>query len=104
MTLQALEAVSNRLRDKKLPVRKEAASQLAAVFRYAKCKLRGAQCSTGGIGLYITCACASTVHLYTSSCNHERESLACTQTVHDALMVLCRSLNGISDSNASRAW
>lgn len=33
VTLQALEAVSNRLRDKKLPVRKEAASQLAAVFR-----------------------------------------------------------------------
>ena len=33
VTLQALEAVSNRLRDKKLLVRKEAASQLAAVFR-----------------------------------------------------------------------
>ena len=33
VTLQALEAVSNRLRDKKLPVRKEAASQLASVFR-----------------------------------------------------------------------
>ena len=35
VTLQALEAVSNRLRDKKLPVRKEAALQLAAVFRCA---------------------------------------------------------------------
>lgn len=35
VTLQALEAVSNRLRDKKLPVRKEAALQLAAVFRFA---------------------------------------------------------------------
>ncbi len=33
VTLQALEAVSARLRDKKLPVRKEAALQLAAVFR-----------------------------------------------------------------------
>lgn len=33
VTLQALEAASNRLRDKKLPVRKEAAAQLAAVFR-----------------------------------------------------------------------
>lgn len=33
VTLKALEAVSNRLRDKKLPVRKEAAAQLAAVFR-----------------------------------------------------------------------
>ena len=33
VTLHALEAVSNRLRDKKLSVRKEAASQLASVFR-----------------------------------------------------------------------
>ena len=33
ISLQALEAVSNRMRDKKLTVRKEAATQLAAVFR-----------------------------------------------------------------------
>ncbi len=36
VTLQALEAVSARLRDKKLAVRKEAALQLAAVFRFVQ--------------------------------------------------------------------
>ena len=35
VTLEALEAVSGRLRDKKVAVRKEAAQQLAAVFRYS---------------------------------------------------------------------
>ena len=33
VTMQAMEAVSQRLRDKKLSVRREAATQLAAVFR-----------------------------------------------------------------------
>ena len=36
VTLQALEAVSARLRDTKLAVRKEAALQLAAVFRFVQ--------------------------------------------------------------------
>lgn len=56
VTLQALEAVSARLRDKKLPVRKEAALQLAAVFRCVKPTIFALWAILDGQAIYALCA------------------------------------------------
>ena len=56
VTLQALEAVSARLRDKKLAVRKEAALQLAAVFRFVLPTTFALWVVLNGQAIYALCA------------------------------------------------
>ncbi len=56
ITLQALEAVSARLRDKKLAVRKEAALQLAAVFRFVAPTTFALWAILNGQTIYALCA------------------------------------------------